>query len=57
MTAPALPYEAEQAIHTALAEIPDAHLDDQLDCVYGQIGSLLYDEWEHEIAARLEALS
>jgi hypothetical protein len=32
-----LPYDVEQAIGTALAEIPGAHPEDQLDCVACQL--------------------
>lgn len=42
-----------QAVSNAQTEIPDAHFDDKLDCIYGRIGAELYDWYEEEIRAEL----
>jgi hypothetical protein len=51
-----LPAHIEDAIHTAVSEIPDAHPDDIADCVCGMIGIPEFDTYEAVIVARIASL-
>lgn len=45
-----------QACHTAASEIPSASIDDQLDAVFGIIGSSDFDAYHDEIVATLRSI-
>ena len=51
-----LPADIEDAVYTAVSEIPDAHPDDIADAVFGMIGGDAFGEHADAIVARIEAL-
>jgi hypothetical protein len=51
---PDLPRHIADAVHTAVSEIPDAHPDDILDCVFGMIPA---DDFDANLLAITEQIA